>query len=136
MPLAVVSARYTKHLQTKGRWWKTHAILNTFTVIFVTIGRLIPPHMAQPNQLTFDAITVTVFTLGYYAVGTSGNNFNNVHHRIGLTIFVAILLQFFFGFINALVLSKPHIRTPLQNRFHIVFGNVIFISSVPYDLLI
>ncbi|KAG8861673.1 hypothetical protein FRB96_002630 [Tulasnella sp. 330] len=104
VPLAIISARYTKHTQTQGRWLRSHFILNTFTLIFIVI----------------------VFTLGYFAVGTSGNIFDNVHHRIGLTIFTAILLQFFGGLINSFVLSKPHVRTPFQNRIHIIFGWLIW----------
>jgi len=117
VPLAVVSTRYTKHLQPKGRWMKNHAILNTLTVIFITI----------------------VFTLGYFAVGTSGNIFDNVHHRIGLTIFIAILLQFFFGLLNSFVLFKPHVRTPIQNRFHILFGWLLWglaLAQIPVGMVL
>jgi len=117
IPLAVISARYTKHLQSKGWWWKNHAILNGIAVVFVTI----------------------VFTLGYYAVGTQGNTFDNVHHRIGLTIFIAILLQFLLGLLNFLVLSKPHVRTPIQNRLHILLGWLTWglaLAQIPVGMIL
>lgn len=109
---------------------------------------------------------VAVFLLGYYSVG-AGNIFDNVHHRIGLTIFIAILLvrhmpfttkvhdrftdplfqshppfppqQFFLGLLNALVLSKPHIRTPIQNRLHIVLGWLIYglgLAQIPVGMIL
>lgn len=125
VPLAIISARFTKHIQTKGRWLRSHIILNTFTVIFITIGTCSSQsRLSQSQDLAwaFYSGLLVVFTLGYFAVGTSGNIFDNVHHRIGLTIFVAILLQFLFGLFNSFILLKPHACTPFQNRIRIVFG--------------
>jgi len=101
VPCAIIIARYLKNRNGfgNGRWLYVHMGGNILAVIFLLV----------------------VFLTGYYAVG-KGNVFDNPHHRIGLTIIAAVWLQATLGLLNAFVFSKPHIRTPIQNKLHIVLG--------------
>jgi len=98
MPVALLAARYLRH---GPRWFKVHVIFNTITVLLI----------------------ILVFGLGVGAVASQdqGTQFNgsqsDLHHKVGLAVFIIIMAQFFLG-IWAHYVPGGHIT----RRAHVVLG--------------
>jgi hypothetical protein len=98
LPIALLAGRY---LRQDYRWCKIHIIFNSITILLIII----------------------VFGLGMGAVSTAhlGTQFNgpysDFHHKLGMAVFVVVLLQGILGFFA----HRTKMGTAAR-RIHLFFG--------------
>jgi len=101
MPIALLAGRY---LRSGPRWFKVHAIFNTITILII----------------------ILVFGLGMGAVASGGHGTqfsgrgSDLHHKVGLVIFLIVVLQGIIGFLAHNTPSGHFVR-----RLHVPFGIIV-----------
>ncbi|KAE8223386.1 hypothetical protein CF319_g3577 [Tilletia indica] len=102
VPAGILIGRYGRTLLPNS-WFKVHRAVQTSAVLFIVAG----------------------FALGVSAVKKDGlPHFDNTHKRLGLAMFILVLIQASWGQIGHLIFRSTAIR--LQNFGHILLGVVLF----------
>ncbi|BGP07380.1 hypothetical protein JCM10049v2_003211 [Rhodotorula toruloides] len=109
------------------------AIVVPLAILTARFGRerfaWLPPHVAL--QLLAASMVITAFAL---AVSQTGNLFADLHQRLGLVLFLLVILQLLLGYLahltlpSALTSSSPSLSRPrpsLARAIHILLGLTI-----------
>ncbi|KAK0557568.1 hypothetical protein OC846_000356 [Tilletia horrida] len=84
-------------------WFHIHRIMQGSALVLIIIG----------------------FALGYSAVESEGGpHFQDTHNKIGLIMFILVIIQAFWGQIGHMIFRAKNVR--LQNYGHILLGVVLF----------
>ena len=106
IPAAIMIARF--YTGMPGYALKYHIYLQVITVLLIT----------------------AVIILGFLQVGPA-RDLSNPHHVIGLTLYVAILLQAFLGrWVHHREKKKPFVKMPLKLYLHQWFGRTIALLGI------